>query len=139
MWPLYSGTGSGGTSVAFNARQEPSARGCLVNGQVIWASFVGTLVWLDHGLPLQRCLGRNRVLNVAPNSAMRASDDGGAPAADAMGNIYSTGNGTFDATTNDYGDSAPSSGLAVSDRFTPSNEGASPATMGSGRRRSAII
>src|ERR1700676_2739161 len=55
---------------------------------------------------------------------------GGAPAVDAMGNLFFiTGNGTFDANTSgrNYGDSvvklATANGLSVADYFTPLTQG----------------
>jgi hypothetical protein len=50
---------------------------------------------------------------------------GGAPAADSSGNLYLiTGNGSFDNTTGDYGDSflQLSSALTVNQYFTPSDQ-----------------
>ena len=52
---------------------------------------------------------------------------GGAPAVDASGNLYlETGNGGFDTSVGDYGDSllklSTASGLAVSDYFTPADQ-----------------
>jgi hypothetical protein len=128
----YSGTGSGGTSVAFNARQEQQRAGlALVNGQVYiaWASFGDVDPWYGWIMGYRysgAALAQSAVLNVAPNKRHAGIwMSGGAPAADVMGNIYiSTGNGTFDTSTNDYGDCVLklSSGLAVSGWFTPSNE-----------------
>jgi hypothetical protein len=131
----YPGTGSGGTSVAFDAHQERQRAGlALVNGQVYiaWASFEDTGPWygwiMGYGYNggALRQLSR---LNVAPNK--RGAGiwmSGGAPAADSTGKIYvSTGNGGADANansgpTNDYGDSVLklSSDLTVFDWFLPS-------------------
>jgi Putative Ig domain len=131
----YPGTGSGGTFVAFAARQEQQHAGlALVNGQVYiaWASFGDTLPWYGWIMGYSYSGGalvQSSVLNVSPNNG-RAGIwmSGGAPAADSSGTIYvSTGNGISDATatsgpTNDYGDSvlALSPGLTVTDWFLPS-------------------
>lgn len=126
----YPGTGSGGTSVAFKAQQEHQRAGlALVNGEVYiaWASFGDYGPWYGWIMGYRYSggtLAQSSVLNVAPNK--RGAGiwmSGSAPAADSTGKIYvSTGNGGFDATTNDYGDSVLklTSGLTVSDWFTPS-------------------
>jgi hypothetical protein len=132
----YPGTGSGGTSVAFNPwRQQQRAGLALVNGQVYiaWASFGDFGPWYGWimGYTYQGgALVQSSVLNVAPNK--RGAGlwmSGSAPAASGSGKIYvSTGNGPADTNattgpTNDYGDSvlALSGALTVSDWFTPSN------------------
>jgi Putative Ig domain len=131
----YPGTGSGGTSVAFNAQQERQrASLALVNGQVYiaWASFEDHGPWYGWIMGYSysgSALVQSSVLNVAPN--LRGGGiwmSGGAPAADSTGNIYvSTGNGGSDPNavsghTNDYTSSVLrlSSGLTVSDWFMPS-------------------
>jgi hypothetical protein len=131
----YPGTGSGGTSVAFNARQERQRAGlALLNGEVYiaWASFEDLGPWYGWIMGYRYSGGalvQSSVLNVAPNKrGAGVWMSGGAPAADSSGKLYvSTGNGSFDATassgpTNDYGDSVLklSSGLTVSDWFVPS-------------------
>lgn len=76
-------------------------------------------------------LTQTAVFNVAPNgNGGGIWMSGGAPAADANGNLYVlTGNGTFDANTSslaqlDYGDSflQLNSALGVKSYFTPSDE-----------------
>jgi hypothetical protein len=131
----YPGTGTGGTSVAFNAGVERQRAGlALVNGQVYiaWASFEDHGQWYGWIMGYSyngSALAQSSVLNVAPN--LRGAGiwmSGGAPAADSTGNIYvSTGNGgssafNSSAPNNDYGSSVLklSSGLTVSDFFTPS-------------------
>jgi hypothetical protein len=79
-----------------------------------------------NGLTLQA----QGVFNATPNGGLGAVwESGDGPATDDSGNIYfTTGNGTFDSTTNnDYGDSyvklTPSgSNLIVVDYFTPYNQ-----------------
>ena len=132
----YAGTGGGGTSVAFDPRQERQRAGLtLVNGQIYiaWASFEDAEPWYGWIMGYSYSNGallQSSVLNVAPNT--RGAGiwmSGGAPAASSTGKIYvTTGNGTADANatsgpTNDYGDSvlALSGALTVSDWFTPTN------------------
>ena len=133
----YPGTGSSGTSVAFNARQELQRSGlALVNGAVYiaWSSFEDADPWYGWVMAYKYSggtLAQSSVLNVAPNNR-RAGIwmSGAAPAADTTGTIYvTTGNGVSDVTassgpTNDYGDALLklSSSLTVSDWFTPSDE-----------------
>lgn len=132
----YPGTGSGGTSVAFNAWQEQQRAGlALVNGQVYiaWASFGDHAPWYGWIMGYSYkggALVQSSVLNAAPNT--RGAGiwmSGAAPAASSTGKIYvTTGNGAADTNatsgpTNDYGDSVLtlSGALAVADWFTPSN------------------
>src|SRR5258708_29691950 len=88
------------------------------------------ILWLGHGVNAAS-LARTAVLNISPNVQFGGIWMGGsAPAADTSNNLYLiTGNATFDATSstapnNDYGDSflKITSGLLVSQYFTPSNE-----------------
>jgi hypothetical protein len=73
-------------------------------------------------------LEQEGVFNTTPNgSAGGIWQAGSGPAADAAGNIYvETGNGTFDAANENYGDSviklAPVAGLPLLDYFTPYNQ-----------------
>jgi hypothetical protein len=132
----YPGTGSGGTSVAFNAWQEQQRAGlALVKGHVYiaWGSFGDIAPWYGWIMGYSYgggALVQSSVLNVAPNKhAASIWMSGGAPAASSTGQIYvSTGNGPADTNatsgpTNDYGDSVLtlSGALTVSDWFTPSN------------------
>ena len=131
----YPGTGSGSTTVAFNAQQQQQRTAlALVNGVVYiaWASFGDYGPWYGWIMGYSYSGGalvQSLVLNVAPN--LRGAGiwmSGSAPAADSTGNIYiTTGNGPSNATassgpTNDYGDSVLklSSGLTVTDWFLPS-------------------
>lgn len=131
------GDGSSGGVLAFDPRnQHQRSALALVNGVVYiaWAShedhdpYHGWLMAYDAGN-----LAQMAVFNANPDGS-RAGIwmAGGAPAVDALGNLYlSTGNGTFDGNSgvppdNDFGDSilkiGTSSGLSVDDWFTPYNQ-----------------
>ena len=132
----YPGTGDGGTTTTFVAREENQRSGlALVNGVVYiaWAShedarpYYGWVIGYDAS-----DLSQVSVFNDAPNTGQGGIwMSGGAPAADSAGNLYLiTGNANFDATStsaphNDYGDSflQLSSSLGVKQYFTPSDEG----------------
>jgi hypothetical protein len=68
------------------------------------------------------------LFNTTPNGGKGGIwQAGGGPAADSDGNIYvTTGNGTFDTTGNNFGDTflklSTAAGLSVADFFTPSNQ-----------------
>ena len=131
------GNCEGGSTIAFNAARENQRPGlALVNGLVYiaWASHGD----LDpyHGWILgfnASTLSRVSIFNSSPNAAeglgyCRAGIwmSGGAPAADAAGNLYViTGNGIFDGTSA-FGDSfvklSATSGLALADWFTPMDQ-----------------
>ena len=131
------GNCEGGSTIAFNAARENQRPGlALVNGVVYiaWASHGD----LDpyHGWILgfnASTLSRVSIFNSSPNAAeglgyCRAGIwmSGGAPAADAAGNLYViTGNGIFDGTSA-FGDSfvklSATSGLALADWFTPMDQ-----------------
>ena len=131
------GNCEGGSTIAFNAARENQRPGlALVNGVVYiaWASHGD----LDpyHGWILgfnASTLSRVSAFNTSPNAAeglgyCRAGIwmSGGAPAADAAGNLYViTGNGIFDGTSA-FGDSflklSATSGLALADWFTPMDQ-----------------
>ncbi len=132
------GTGSGGTSVAFSPQQENQRAGlALVNGTVYiawgshedappWYGWVATYTYSGTGFV------QNALLNVTPNVTEGGIwMSGGAPAADGSGHVYLiTGNGGFDANSatapnNDYGDTfmqLSGSGLKVQSWFTPSDQ-----------------
>jgi hypothetical protein len=138
----FPGSGDGGASDTFNARQENQRGGlAFVNGTVYiaWASHEESLPfygWLLGYTYSGSAFSQAAVLNMAPNTAAGGIwMSGGAPAADSSGNIYViTGNGTFDVAnatppTNDYGDSVLqlSSGLGILSYFTPSDQAAESA------------
>jgi putative Ig domain-containing protein len=125
---------TGGTTT-FSPQQENQRCGlALVNGVVYiaWASHEDATPYYGWLMGYNASnLSQSYVLNVDPNS----NDggiwmSGGAPAADASGNLYLiTGNGGFDANStsapnNDYGDSVLklTGSLAVSSYFTPSDQ-----------------
>jgi hypothetical protein len=133
----YPGIGDGGTTVAFNAKQENQRGGlALLNGVVYitWAAHEDKAPWYGWIMGYHytgSALTQTAALNVAPDfqeSGIWMS--GGAPAADSNNNLYVlTGNGTFNASNaappnTDYGDSLLqlSSALAVNQYFTPSDQ-----------------
>jgi hypothetical protein len=131
----YSGTGDGGTTVTFDARQQNQRPGlALINGivYIAWASHEDNPPYFGWVMGYNASnLTQASVLNVTPNVHYGGIwMGGGAPAADSSNNLYLiTGNGTFDATntsgpTNDYGDSflKLTSSLSVSQYFTPSDQ-----------------
>jgi hypothetical protein len=138
------GDGDGGTTVAFNARQELQRPGlALVNGNVYiaWGShedhptYYGWMMGYHYN---GTSFSQTAVFNAAPNTNVSSPGkgagiwmSGGAPAAEAGGGyLYVlTGNGVFDVTntsgpTDDYGDSllklTPS--LTVNQYLTPTNQ-----------------
>jgi hypothetical protein len=133
----YPGSGDGTSTVVFDPRAENQrAALALIDGviYIAWAAHEDSPPW--YGWVMAYAYGATgfsqpAVLNTAPD----AQDagiwmSGGAPAADASGNLYLiTGNGDFDASSttapnSDYGDSllqlTPS--LGVSQYFTPSDQ-----------------
>jgi hypothetical protein len=133
----YPGTGDGGTTVTFNARQQNQRAGlALVNGVVYiaWGSHEDASPYYGWMMSYQytgAALTQKAVLNVTPNTQGGGIwMGGGAPAVDSNSNLYIvTGNGTFDAVSgsapqNDYGDSLLrlSAALQVSQYFTPSDQ-----------------
>jgi hypothetical protein len=136
------GNGDGGTTVTFNAQQENQRPGlAFVNGNVYiaWGShedkpiFYGWMMGYHYN---GAAFSQTAVFNAAPNVNTGNTGgagiwmSGGAPAADAGGNLYVlTGNGRFDVTSgttpnDDYGDSllqlSPS--LTVSRYLTPTDQ-----------------
>jgi hypothetical protein len=140
-----SGTGSGGTTVAFSAKQENQRPGlALANGTVYvgWSSHEDSSPWYGW-LMAYRYDGTTFTQTAAFNTTPNTQDGGvwmagEAPAVDSSGNVYvSTGNGNFDAGSvtppnNDYGDSLLqlTGSLAVNQYFTPSDEANLYATDG---------
>ncbi len=138
----FPGNFSGGTTVAFDPRNENQRPGlALVNGVVYisWAAhedqdqYHG---WVIGFSASTLALVPNAIFNSTPNVVNGASYarggiwmGGGAPAADSNFNLYLlTGNGTFDASSggSNYGDStvklSTTAGLSVSDWFTPADQ-----------------
>jgi len=137
---LGDGDGSSGGSVAFDPRNEHQRPGlALVNGVVYiaWAShedhdpYHGWVIGYDAATLAQVS---GAVFNTTPNLAGTVSYSrggiwmgGGAPAADTSNNLYViTGNGVYDSTKSDFGDSvlklATSGGLSLADWFTPNDQ-----------------
>ncbi|HEY0746450.1 MAG TPA: fibronectin type III domain-containing protein [Steroidobacteraceae bacterium] len=138
------GTADGSSTINFNPQQENQRAGlALVNGivYVAWAShedadpFHGWMMGFNGSM---MSIVPNGVFATTPNQVGSVSYSrggiwmsGGAPAADANGNLYfSTGNGTFDADSggSNFGDTtlklATASGLSVADWFTPADQSA---------------
>ena len=131
----YPGTGDGGATDSFNARQQNQRPGlALVNGTVYiaWSSHEDTLPYYGWVVGFNASnLAVANVLNITPNVQSGGIwMSGGAPAADNNNHLYLiTGNATFDANSpsapnNDYGDSflQLTAGLTVSSYFAPSDE-----------------
>ena len=128
------GSASSGGAVPFDPRFHNQRPGlALVNGVVYvsWASHEDAPPY--HGWVLgfsASTLALSKTFNSSPNGEQAGIwMSGGAPAADSSNNLYvMTGNGSFDADTGggDYGSSyiklSTSSGLTVSDYFTPHNQ-----------------
>lgn len=138
----FPGNFDGGTTVAFDPRNESQRPGlALVNGVVYitWAAhedqdqYHGWVIGYNATTLAQV---PNAVFNTTPNSVNAAGYarggiwmGGGAPAADSNFNLYFlTGNGTFDADSggSNYGDStmklSTTAGLTVADWFTPADQ-----------------
>jgi len=140
-----SGTGSGGTTVAFSARQENQRPGlALANGTVYvgWSAHEDNSPWYGwlmayhyNGTTFTQTAAFNTTPNTQEGGVWMAGE---APAVDSAGNVYvSTGNGKFDANSptppnNDYGDSLlqMTASLGVNQYFTPSDEASLYATDG---------
>lgn len=131
----YPGTGDGGTTTTFVARDENQRPGlALANGVVYiaWASHEDKIPYYGWVIGYNASnLSQVSVFNDTPNAgAAGIWMSGGAPSVDSSGNLYViTGNGNFDATNssppnNDYGDSflKLTSSLTVSQYFTPSDQ-----------------
>ena len=137
----YPGTGYGGTLTVFSPQLENQRAGlALVNGliYVTWGSHEDFPPWFGWIMSYSyngSSFTQLKVMNAAPNAVAGQGGaaiwmSGGAPAADANGNLYLlTGNGTFDAASttapnNDYGDSLLqlNAGLGVLQYFTPTDE-----------------
>ncbi len=134
------GTGDNGTTVSFNPLYQNQRMALtLTGGGVIigWAAHCDNYLWPWHGWLMRydaASLAQTAVFNDTPNGTNGGVwMSGGAPALDTDGNMFfSTGNGSFDATTsvaappapnNDYGETivhmSPST-LSVQDFYAPS-------------------
>jgi hypothetical protein len=126
------GAASGGSSVVFSARQENQRPGlAFANGVVYiaWASHEDQTPyfgWMIGYTITGGALAQTAVLNAATNTGKAGIwMSGGAPAADASGNLYVvTGNGNFNVPSLDYGDSLLklSAALSVTDYYTPADQ-----------------
>ncbi len=131
----HDGTDSSGQPyVGFNPLSQNQRAGLLLNNgtvYVAWAShgdtnpYHGWLLGFDAAYPRKPPL----VFNTTPDGGRGGIwQAGGAPAADAAGNIYfSTGNGTDDPDHGNFGDSVlkvarDGSNLKVVDFFTPTGQ-----------------
>jgi uncharacterized protein (TIGR03437 family) len=131
----YPGTGEGGSTLVFVARNYKQRPGLLLLNGVVYAAFsshcdIGTY----HGWLMgydAKTLKQVSVYNNTPNGNQGSFWEGNAaPAADANGNIYVVaGNGTFDYPDGggDLGESyiklSSTGGLGVIDYFAPFNFG----------------
>lgn len=147
----YPGTGDGTQTDIFSPRTQnqrpglafvPGAGGAPGTVYIAWSShedighYYGWIIGYTYDAS---GLTQSYALNITPSNTSANGYGGGiwmaggAPAADASGNLYvSTGNGPFDANSasapnSDYGDSliklAPAGGkLSVADYFTPSDQ-----------------
>ena len=126
---------AGNSTVTFSAKQENQRPGlALVNGVVYigWAAHEDVSTWFGWVIGYDASsLAQSYVFNTTPNASEGGVwMGGGAPSADASGNLYIiTGNGIFDATSssppnNDYGDSflKLSGSLSVLQYFTPADQ-----------------
>ena len=124
------GAGAVGTTVSFDQRMEHQRSGLtLANGvvYVAWAAHEDADPY--HGWMIgfnASTLAKVSVYNATPNGTRGGIwMGGGAPAVDSSNNLYVlTGNGTFDDTSGNFGDSALklSSTLSLTDWFTPYNQ-----------------
>ena len=129
-----SGAGSKGGRIGFNTLRQSQRPGLLLLGGVVYvgfASFADNPTY--HGWLLgfnARTLRQVSAFNTTPAGTQGGIwMSGGAPAADAAGNIYlSVGNGTFETKgrPRDFGDAvlklSTSGGLNVSDYFVPHDQ-----------------
>ncbi len=127
------GSGEGGSTVVFRARNYKQRPGLLLLHGVVytlWSSHCD--IGAYHGWVLgydAQTLRQVAVYNSTPNGNEGSFWNGGAaPAADAAGNLYLvSGNGTFDFASGgpDLGESflklSTAGGLSVTDYFTPFN------------------
>jgi hypothetical protein len=123
------GSGDGGATVSFDPRsQNQRASLALVNGliYVCWGSHEDGPTYRGWVMSFDKStLNLVNAFNTTPNSSQGGIwMSGSAPAFDANNNLFVlTGNGAFDGFTS-FGDSLLklTSGLALSDWFTPSDQ-----------------
>jgi PKD repeat protein len=129
------GTGDGNDglgNVSFGSPTEFTRTGLLLNNSVVYFAYAAHCdIGPYHGWLFgynAATLATNGLLNATPNGRSGGIwESGGGPASDANGNLYvATGNGTFDPTNSNYGDSllrlSSSNSLEVADYFTPHNQ-----------------
>jgi uncharacterized repeat protein (TIGR03806 family) len=128
------GSGSSGGVITFDAMKQNPRPGLALNNGVVYVGWSSHCDWGPyHGLLMgfnATTLARVSLFDTTPNGGLGGIwSSGNAPAIDAAGNIFfTTGNGSFDATTNNYADSflrlSATNGLALADYFTPYNQNA---------------
>jgi len=136
------GPGGDGTRVSFDPRQYSERAALTLSNGVIytgWTSHADEAPYTGWVIGFRADnLGLASVLNVNPNGTPAASNavvssggsfwnSGAGFAADASGNLFNiSGNGPFDPSVGDYGDSylrlSTANGLTVADYFTPHNQ-----------------
>ncbi len=131
--PTVAGTGDGTDGaghVPFNGLRQLNRPGLLLLNGVVYVGYASHGdVGPYHGWLLgfdAQTLQAQSVLNLTPNGGLGGIWQGGdAPATDTNGNIFFiTGNGTFDNTISNYGDSfmritPDGTNLIIADYFTP--------------------
>ncbi|MCU1312423.1 MAG: hypothetical protein JWM54_180, partial [Acidobacteriaceae bacterium] len=136
------GLGDGGTTITFNAHTENQRAALLLAPAPVGSGNAVYIAWASHGdfFTYHGWVIAYDAANIASQVGRWVNTPngkqggiwmaGGGLSSDNAGNIFgAAGNGTFDANTGgkDYGSSAfrlsfGSSGLALGDSFTPSNE-----------------
>jgi hypothetical protein len=119
-------------TVTLDPLQQFNRPGLLLLKGIVYVAFGSACeTWPWHGWILgysASTLQQVAVLNTTPNGSDGGIWGGGQGLlADSANNIYAmTGNGSFDPTTGDYGDSvlkiSTASGLSIVDYFTPTNQ-----------------
>ena len=131
------GTGDGGSTIVFDPRWQNQRSGLVLSRGIVYAAWGSHCDFhFYHGWVMGFSAS---TLQPVPKYAFLTTpntiqggiwEGGGAPAVDALGNLYfETGNAIFDVDTGgaDYGDSVVKlktiGGLSVADYFTPSDQG----------------